>query len=305
MTTALGVDVDTNGNGVDPLTHRQIIKRHWNNTGIIGGLTVSGRSDLYYAVSAGVAVCSMGSADGYTEAYFAGGKTENAVSAGDGTYARIDSVYLLANTGTPDNAVHCGVVQGTPAASPSAPTLPAGALLLQQMLVPAGASKTSSASANGSQNYAIPYGGSLGRLAYAKVTGDYTIPEDKQWHSQVSATFRVPTDRLVTVEWKACTTVGTSGTSADDANANMGSYYLQLLVDGNVINEINSAIGVKADEITSFRYDYVSTTSYDVNVTAGTHTVLARVYGNKGHWTYPVTFKNGRQIKVMDRGVAQ
>jgi hypothetical protein len=304
MTTALGVDVDSDGNGVDPLTHRNIIKRHWNNTGIMGGLTVSGRADLRYAVSAGVAVCSMGSADGYTEAYFAGGTTENAVSAGDGTYSRIDSVYLLANTGTPDNDVHCMAAQGTPAASPVAPTLPAGALLLQQMLVPAGASKTSSASLNGSQNYAIPYGGSLGRLAYNKVTADYTIVEDNQWHSQVSSTFRVATDRLVTVEWKACTTVG-PGADASDANANMGSYFLQILVDGKVINEISSALGVNADEVTSFRYDYVAAVSYDINVTSGTHTVLARVYGNKGHWTYPVTFKNGRQLKVMDRGVAQ
>ena len=288
MTTALGVDVDTNGNGVDPLTHRQIIKRHWNNTGIIGGLTVSGRSDLYYAVSAGVAVCSMGDADGYTEAYFAGGKTENAVSAGDGTYPRIDSIYLLANTGTPDNQVHCLVVQGTPSASPVAPVLPAGGLLVQQMLVPAGASATSAASDNGSRNFAIPYGSDLGRIGYAANTTTTEQAYDSNWYTQVAATVRVPTDRLVDVRWTA--RASGSGGSTES------SYYIQLLIDGTVVSDGQDEISVPANyERKQF--------SFTPNLTPGEHTIAIQAKCNTGKPRF--TWRGIRTVEVFDRGVAQ
>lgn len=312
MTTALGVDIDTNGNGVDPLTHRQIIKRHWNNTGIIGGLTVSGRSDLYYGVSPGVAVCSRGDADGYTEAYFPGGNTENAVSSGDGTYSRIDSIYLLANTGTPDNDVHCMVVQGTPAASPVAPTLPAGALLLQQMLMPAGASNTSSAARYGDVNYAIPYGAWLPRLGYQKATSPYVVPEDVQngkmvWYQLLAAKFMIPTDRLVNISFETSSTVGAAGTG-DELNQRAGSFFVQIRVDGNVVNDtsiLNEYVTGNGWELESSRYSTPQKVDIDVNVEAGSHFVAVWVTGNNAPYTYPVTLNGKRMLKIEDRGVAQ
>jgi len=53
MTTALGVSVDENDNGVTPLTHRMIIGSFFQNKGGVEGLKVTGRSDLEYAVAAG------------------------------------------------------------------------------------------------------------------------------------------------------------------------------------------------------------------------------------------------------------
>lgn len=288
MTTALGVDVDLDGNGVDPLTHRNIIKQHWTNTGIMGGLEVSGRSDLYYGVSAGVAVCSMGDADGYTEAYFAGGKTENAVSAGDGTYPRIDSVYLLANTGTPDNLVHCMVTQGTPAASPVAPTLPSGALRVQDMLVPAGASATSSASRNGSRNYAIAYGSGLGRIGFAENTTTTEQAYDTSWYTQVAATVGVPTDRLVDVRWTA--RANGSGGSTES------SYYIQLLIDGTVVSDGQDEISVPEN----YERKQFSFTSI---LTPGEHTIAIQAKCNTGKPKF--TWRGIRTIEVFDRGVVQ
>ncbi|MFT8330311.1 hypothetical protein [Bifidobacterium psychraerophilum] len=288
MVTALGVDVDTDGNGVDPLTHRNIIKRHWVNTGVVGGLAVSGRSDLYYAVSAGMAVCSMGDADGYVEAYWPGGVTENAVSAGDGTYSRIDSVYLLANTGTPDNLVHCAVAQGTPAASPVAPTLPTGSLRVQDMLVPAGASATSSASRNGSRNYAIAYGSGLGRIGYAENTTTTEQAYNTNWYTQVAATVLVPTDRLVDVRWTA--RASGSGGSTES------SYYIQLLIDGAVVSDGQDEISVPANyERKQF--------SYSPNLTPGEHTIVIQAKCNTGRPKF--TWRGIRTIEVFDRGVAQ
>lgn len=306
MSGSLATNLDADGNGLTALDYRHILQSLYPNTGIVEGGKVTGNSSLTYHVGYTVAIIYRGS-DGTRLVYFSGGDTP-AVSAGDASNRRIDVIWLKANDPALDggsNDVIIGVTQGTPSANPVVPELDSGQLPLMEKLVQPGTTNLSTGSGdNRSYNYAIPYGGSMGRLAYSQVTADYTIQEDNQWHSQCDTRFWVPSDRLVTVEWKACTTVG-SGTNASDVNANMGSYYLRIWVDGNVVNEINSAIGVKADEVTSFRYDYVATVSYDINVTAGSHTVLAQVYGNKGHWTYPVTFKNGRQIKVMDRGVAR
>lgn len=305
MSGSLATNLDANGNGLTALDYRKILQGFYPNPGIVKGGTVTGNSSLTYHVAPTIAVIDRGS-DGTRLAYYAGGDTP-AVAAGDASNRRIDVIWLKANDPALDGGskeVVIGVTQGTPSANPVVPSLDSGQLALMEKLVQPGTTNLSTGSGdNRSYNYAIPYGGSMGRLAYSQVTADYTIQEDEKWHTQCSTRFWVPSDRLVTVEWKACTTVGTGDGS--DPNANMGSYYLQILVDGNVVNEINSAIGVKADEVTSLRYDYVATVSYDINVTAGSHTVLAQVYGNKGHWTYPVTFKNGRQIKVMDRGVAR
>lgn len=116
MATALGVQPDSSGNGVTPLTHRKIIDALWTSTGIVTGLDVTGRNDLKYDVAAGVAICSRGDADGKTEAYWPGGQT-TAVAAGDSTWPRIDRVWIKAHDmsqGDSDNQVVVGVTQGTP-----------------------------------------------------------------------------------------------------------------------------------------------------------------------------------------------
>lgn len=198
MTTALGVAPDANGVGLDPLTHRLLIKQHWNNTGVVMGLTVSGRGDLRYQVSAGAAICSMSAADGYTEAYWNGGVTENAVDAGDRTYSRIDVVYMLSNTVASDNTVHVRVAQGTPSASPVIPSLPAGAQPLAYRLMPANGSTTNSATPYGNINYAIQAGASGGKLAEfwqrASLNGNDHV---QNVNHEFPVRFTIPTDRQI------------------------------------------------------------------------------------------------------------
>ena len=290
MTTALGVDVDKNGNGLDPLAHRNIIQRHWNNTGIIGGLTVSGRSDLYYAVSAGTAVCSMGDADGYTEAYWPGGKTENTVSAGDGTYARIDVVYMLANTGTPDNLVHVLIKQGTPAASPVIPGLPAGGLALAMFLMPAGGGTTGAAARYGDVNYAIPYGVGLGRIGYQENTG--TLTQDWQpnlWWSQAALTTQyLPMDRSATVRF-----VYRASTFGEP----ISSFYARLKVDGQVMTDGD-------DECPVFPVWARQQVSFPIVLSGGrTHSVDVEVRPNTGMKAFK--WQGLRYVEVEDRMVAR
>lgn len=312
-TTALGIAPDAAGAGVTPLTHRLIIQSHFRNTGIVSGLGVSGRSDLAYNVGAGVAICSRGAADGYTEAYWPGGTT-GMVAAG-GAQPRIDSIWIRANDptqGDADNHVTVGVTQGTPASSPVAPGVPSGCVKIAERLMPANASNTGASTANGVPSYALPYGASMGRIGYAKVTADYTLNEDKDkngkmvYHEQVRCDFSVPTKRLVRVEWKARSTVGAS--TGSDKNERMGSYFLQLRLDGKVINDFPSPnttlIDGPLDEIESTRYCESRYITYDIEVGPGAHRVSAWACGNPSYLTYPVQFKSQRQITVTDIGVA-
>lgn len=288
MVTALGVDVDADGNGVDPLTHRNILKSRWVNTGVVGGLVVSGRGDLYYAVSAGMAVCSMGDADGYTEAYWPGGVTENAVSAGDGTYARIDTVYLLANTGTPDNVVHCRVVQGTPSASPVAPVLPSGALVLMRMLMPAGGSSTGASSRRAGVGYAVPYGVSLGLLAQSRNTGNDDFSPSANGMPRHAVDFTLSTDRLLEIRFQ-CRVTGGSGSGS--------SMYFSVGDNGDVLDPGSGQLEFATSGVAELK-------SYSnmFAMAAGDHHVVLSVRANGSGFRF---YGFGSRMFVIDQGVAR
>ena len=206
MSTALGVAPDSSGQGCDALTHRRTIAAQWENPGIVTGLEVSGRQDLRYGVSPGAAVCSMGDADGMSIAWWDGAGspcTENIVNAGDSAYPRIDAVYIISHTGSPDNLVHVKVAQGTPSASPAEPQVEAGGQVLAYMMLPAGATSTAAASRWGDVDYAIPYGARLGLLGQYEDTRDdvWGDPTARKWYTEFPIRIFVPTDRLIRVEY--------------------------------------------------------------------------------------------------------
>ena len=227
MVTALGVAQDVDGNGLDALTHRRILAAHYENTGVVEGLEVSGDSGLRYKAASGVAVCSDGLADGFVEAYWPGGPTEEAVSAGDSAYPRIDTVYLLADTKA-GGQVSLHVAEGTPSASTPIPHLPSAPLPLRSFVMPAGAASTMSATYAQSMEYAIPYGGSLGRLGYAQRTDTDGLQWASMEQHQLSlTTSRLSTDRLVDVVWayRASTSGG------------IGSFVANLYVDDQPVSD--------------------------------------------------------------------
>lgn len=306
MTTALGVQPDSNGNGVTPEVHRQIIAAQWHNAGIIDGLGVTGRGDLRYNVAAGVAVCSKGTADGKTLAYWPGGQT-SAVSAGDASNPRIDLVWITAHNpkvGDADNSVVVGVTQGTPAANPVAPRLPAGCTLLRSMRVPANATATSSATAVDTVNYAIPYGASLGLLAYDDQSKINQVMNDggKQVpHLLNRRTITLPTDRLVELDWSGC---------VSDGKINEATDWISLMhwfkVDGKDIPYAAVELHVQRTW-EQFHHNHIMT------LAAGTHTIESWYEWRNGNWE--VTWHYGGSanehggypgsiLAVWDRGVA-
>lgn len=111
---------------------------------------VSGRSDMAYNVSAGGVVLTR-SAEGAEGAYLVGIHKDVVVatSSTDGINPRYDRVYVhqpdpaLDGTAVDVRAV-VAVASGNPAASPTLPPIPAGALELARLLVPATATRTES-----------------------------------------------------------------------------------------------------------------------------------------------------------------
>lgn len=311
-TTALGVMQDGSGNGVDPLTHRRIIKGRWENTGIITGLSVSGTSTLAYQVDPGNAVLSRGDSDGYTEAYWEGGTTD-AVSAGDASRPRIDLIWIRANDiqqGDNDNLVVVGVTEGTASTSPTAPECPTGCIELAQMLVPAGATSTSSATQNTDQTYAIPYGASLGQLAYYRDSTSGNIDSTlytKATRCPVSVT--VPTDRLV--ELRMTASVACRGTDPQYT-----SWYASFSVDGTELPYSGGEFYLNCLTCEARQR------SFTTELTAGTHTIAiltAWVSGTAGPMVRSGSYSEeggsasgsfsgsfpGIILEVWDKGVTQ
>lgn len=292
MSTALGVAPDSGGQGCDALTHRRVIASQWENTGVVSGLVVSGRQDLRYGVSPGVAVCSMGEADGMSIAWWDGAGspyTENTVDAGDSAYPRIDAVYIIAYTGQPDNKVHVKVQQGTPSASPVEPEVEAGGLVIGYRQLPAGAMSTASAMEHGDVDYAIPYGARMGRIGYGSNTSTVDQDWSTRWWSQAPAVTRMmPTDRLVTVRFTFRAAV---------PGDQVGSFYTMPVVD-------DQDMGDGLDEC---QVSYVwarQHVEWRLVLKGGRpHTVDVKAKPNLGRPRF--TWRGLRTVEVIDEGVAK
>ena len=299
MTTALGVAPDSTGRGVDPPTHRRIIKAHWENVGVVCGLDVTGRSDLRYNVAAGVAVCSRGNADGYTEAYWSGGQTV-AVSAGDPSNPRIDVIWIKANDvsqGDRDNQVTVGVTQGTPSTNPVAPSVPSGCTRLMSMRMPAAASSTQSATMVDTQDYAIPYGANLGVLARIAENRDMQASSNPAYTAPfLIDTFKMPTDRNLLLTMYACV-------SAPSKNGAKGVAAVRFVVDGNLYT-------TRKIEYTDSWVTHECTCS--LQLAKGPHTTGVAMFNEQGpgYVTHYGVKDNGdtyvgRVLVVKDEGVAR
>lgn len=304
MSTALGVAPDSSGQGCDALTHRRTIAAQWENTGIVTGLEVSGRQDLRYGVTPGVAVCSMGEADGMSMAWWDGAGspcTENQVQAGDSAYARIDAVYIISHTGAPDNQVHVKVAQGQPSASPVAPQVEAGGLVLAYMRLPAGATSTAAAVQQGDVDYALPVGSTLGVLAQVWDRSTALGPgkgSDGDYSYELSVSFYLPTDRQVQFRYDD------NFSAQDGRDAQVGMVFQ---VDGANLAGSATNLIAKDSDWTPHTHTYIST------VPRGLHAARIKKwwqsgsapsyhYGSNRHGQE--TFA-GRRFQVIDLGVAR
>lgn len=127
------------------------------------GALVSGKANMSYDVRAFRAVLMRSTANG--PVLVANDATVNVVTtAAPGSNSRIDIIYahqhLVAGDGGSDSDVvlEIGVAQGTAAASPSAPSIPSGALELARVTVTSGTTATSSLTISQTHPWTVPNG---------------------------------------------------------------------------------------------------------------------------------------------------
>lgn len=292
MSVAFGVR-QANGVGTSDTDIRHMLRYKWANTGVVGGLAVKGTSRLAYHVAEGMAICSKGDGDGYTEAYFPGGDTPE-VKSNEGGNPRIDVVWITAHDasqGDSDNLVTLGVTQGTPSASPVEPDIPTYAVRLGAFRMGAGAATTSGATATSGVDYAIMSGASLGILMdKTNSENGRTFSSSVEWKNVVSGTIDLPTDRLLSI--------GITLTTGNEDGGYSGSNYCHLYIDGSLYRAFEYPI--QAGRATS--YFYVE----NLTLGAGRHTVSINLVSATCRWrTYAGGTWAGQRVCVTDLGLAK
>ena len=118
--------------------------------GVLSGCAVSGTSGWTYSVSAGHFVVTRGASDGATVASLDGATVTTVVAAAPASGSRYDLIWVRQrdiDSGDTDSTVVVGVTSGVASGTPARPTgdVPAGALVLAEARVYAGATSTAHA----------------------------------------------------------------------------------------------------------------------------------------------------------------
>lgn len=295
-TTAFPVRQSSDGVGCTDVVLRHIVAALYPDTGVVNGLKVTGTNSAAYNVAAGVAVCSKASSDGNTLAYWEGGTA--ATSANSSSNPRIDLIWIASHDltqGDDDNLVTVGVTQGTPAASPQEPTLPAGATRLVAMQVPGGAASTSAATVYGVYDYAVPYGGSSGILFDKVNTANNQTYDLASEMVVVTGSFTTTTKRHVQIG----ITITASAVNGTIGTANQGSLYGRLYIDGKAVDIRETRVVGEDNAVSTFYAVYT-------DVGAGTHSIKLSYTKNgmsKARFRYGSGWA-GQRVVVFDAGVA-
>lgn len=268
---------------------QRIIAAEYRTAGIIDGCDITTGSTMAYTISAGAVVLDTG-ADMAVKVPVAQQTIPTDPAPATGT--RTDTIYVRQNFPTeanPDNSSFVGVTSGA---------APSNAVVIDRRTVPAGATGTSATTSIHNRKFALPIGGSLGRL-HLHINND-TSPRTTGVFTRGAGTFYVPTDRDVDVNLISTISAANSdGTTADD----YGSVQYKIYLDG--------------DHMITFerRYDRFWETkffNFILAVSEGPHTIhytVERSYvpsGGSGRWAVRHGGSDkfpGDAFRVYDRGV--
>jgi hypothetical protein len=286
---SLGIVQNSTGQGYTDSAMRWTLDSLFMNDGVVSGLDVIPNNNLTYSISHGTGVCSV--RNGGKVLLYTDSTNTTAVQPGDQSYARYDSIFLKPLDPTLDSdkvGIVPVVVSGSPSATPQLPTAPEGYLLLATFYVKPGVTNLSTGSIRKSaKNYAIPYGGALGKIGQGDLyTGG--VPVDGQWHLVSTTNIYVPTDRNITVVWDM-TAKNPAGTGEHD-------YAVRLRVD-DVVLDPNTLI-----QLPISNHSWTQQYTFFLQVDTGSHRIQIDVLGDGGIPFF--TIERGH-VFVMDKGVAQ
>lgn len=288
---SLGTDRNSSGQGLTALGYRRILQALYPNVGVIDGLAVTPNQNLTYNVAGGVGVGTLG--DG-NRLFWTDGGTTPAVSTGDANNPRIDIIYARIHDPNVDSGkvdVELGVASGTPSTSPVPPSLQSSMVPLMSFLVRPGVTNLATGtSAYGTQQYAVPYGGTLDVVGEGvNYTGG--VPVDGQWHTVSNiTTMNLPTDRRIMLVWSMKVLNPGAGDSIAD-------FALRARVD-DVIIDPDDLI-----QIPISKFNWTQQHLWFPTISAGVHHVAFDVVGDGNG--VPQFNINGGYSKAIDIGVAQ
>lgn len=199
MTSGWGVDATLNGSGVPTSgTTDDDVRKVWGalyTPGIISGCTVTtSPSSMTYTVASGVV--AVKTADGErVMAPVQGQAVTTAPAPSSGS--RVDIIY--AQQRYPDVEGDSNVVLGV------AETLPSRAVAIKKFTVAAGKTNTDSVVQYTGVDYSIPYGATLGELAYYQYTSTGSSGLLPNSLTRIGTkSWSIPTDRRIKFKVQAC-----------------------------------------------------------------------------------------------------
>lgn len=195
MATGWGVDATKNASGAvtsgtSAKDIRTVVSGMYNQ-GILRGCVVTRSStDMSYSIGSGLVCNGFGGNESVLMPVYASKVT---VKPNTSSSSRIDYVYVKQNIPTVDG--NSNIVVGV---TNTAPASDDRRFCIRKFVVPAGATKTSSASYSGSINYSTPYGQSGRLLVNARDTFNGQIKNRSL--NDLGGSFSLTTDRLLRVD---------------------------------------------------------------------------------------------------------
>ena len=301
MGVGIGVPQYTDGTGLvigrSALDDRLLTLSDYHSLGVIRGCKVTTTSTgMTYSVGPGnvavsVAVSSRSVADGAVKFVVPSGTISTTAAPASG--ARMDVVWAKPqrpDLGDSSNEVILGVTQGAASANPTAPSVPAGAVLMATYRVPSGISTTAGASLVAVGPQAVPYGAALGVLVEKTSTyTDVRIPTQSAT-SLATATIKLTQPRLL------CFQLTGSAQGGSTVAGDKDTYAQRLVINGLERREIAWELSAGT---AVFQYQ-----EYE-ELPAGTHTINLRgtMTSGTGFYKYTAGRWPGQKLTIIDNGV--
>ena len=215
MATGFGVGPDQNGNGTTPEDIQAITSAEYIWAGILTGCDVKGTSGMSYQITAGGVIIQM---DAFHKIKVPVLAQTVPTAAAPATGSRTDIIYVKQNFPGTDgnNAVVVGV--GT--------SVPANAVEIGRMVIPAGATSTNQGTPTGNRIFTRPVGAQFGVL-FSAVDTDSTVHAPGETITRGAGSFSLWTDSDVELKLSSCVSNDDAATVKDE----YGSVLYQIFVD--------------------------------------------------------------------------
>lgn len=274
---------------------QRMIAADYRTSGIVDGCKVSGTSGMSYSISAGAVIIDTGADMAIKVAV---NPQTVPTTAAPATGSRTDTIYVHQEFPTAEDPTADSYVAVTSG------TVPANSIVIDRRNVTAGTTATTATTSVHNRKFALPIGGSLGRLHSFTDTNESPHSETAKL-TRGAGRFYVPTDR--DVEFNMVSTV-----SMSDANGFTPDQYwfaslrYQFYIDGQMVKTWERQYSrIWDSQQFSFLYA-LAEGAHDVYYTVQTAWISEYVGAAYRYWTVRHGGSqnyNGDQFRAYDRGV--